>query len=575
MTRNDRSKVEHTLDGASRRSFLKMAAAAGAIAGTGLASARPLPHDETYEWPDATLDSYWYSLYNMNTTIAVSGVGVLFPHNKQQRKMFQKRLKAILKHSDVDRPPVKNPNLNVAPFTEGDPHFTQKPVAPFSANVGRIHANTMAWNREEMSHVVSPASVAWTQLKGITWAKNFQNHFGLLPNTMAAKFRTQMLSTVAQLSIKTTLTDGGPEGNGALTKSGDGLVLVSGFNPTKGEVVDPEPRPMQHAAMLWFLSDMVSFAKNGWYGYENPKPLIPAEKIQRLADGIAKTIMQTFPPDTVYEMGNTRDVGEMLGAMGWYGTHAGSEKLRREAADYADGLAALIDEKSEENGRISCGTENQAATQGAVGQGLLWASQIEGVSHEDTAESVLRYLVDALWDEAAGVFATGADDGAYTITARDAGDITGGLNAADAVLDMDGVRERYATYFNQTFNRGRLQRAQRPPSLDPDAEYVLPLPQNAGGKYGQAAVYNTAVTYRTDADEWEVTDDVFTTAQALYLSNQDIWLGMWGGRLYYGRGIPGKTDEPVTTAKETETPSETETESDSGSATPTGTEASK
>ncbi|RDI69523.1 plasmid stabilization protein [Halopelagius longus] len=559
---------------------------------SGLTSAESETPDVAYEWQDATLDSYWYSLYNMNTTIAVSGVGVLFPHNEQQKKMFKKRLRAILKHSEVDKPPIKNPNLNMAPFTEGDPHFTQKPVAPFTVDsrkhqhgdghgeaptVQRIHANTMAWNREEMSHVVSPSSVAWTHLKGVTWAKNFQNHFGLLPENMAAKFRAQMLTTIAQISIKATLVDGGPDGNGALTKNDDNLLLVSGYNPKKKEVVDSEPRPMQHAAMLWFLSDMVSLAEGGWYGYVNPKPLIPSEKLQQLLDGMAKTTMNAFPPEKVVEMGSTRDVGVMLGGMGWYGTHAGSETLRERAAEYANALASLIKDNLSDDGVVQNGTENQAATQGAVGQGLLWASQVEGVSHQNTARAVLNCMMEQFWDEDAGTFATGTDDETYTITARDAGDVTGGLNAADAVLDIEGAQDLFATYFNQTFNRGRLQRAQRPASLDPEERYVLPLPQNAGGKYGQAAVYNTEVTYLADADEWEVTDDRFTTAQALYLANQDVWIGQWGGSFYDGRGVPGETDQPVRTAGDSETNTSTGTgnESNPNSTAPTHTETSQ
>jgi hypothetical protein len=497
-----------------------------------------------YAWQDATWDSYWYSLYNMNTTIAVSGVGVLFPHNEEQKKTFTKRLQGILKNADVQKPPIKNPNLNVAPFTEGDPHFTQKTVAPFSADVDRINASTMAWDQSEMSGVVSPASVAWTHLKGVTWAKNFQNHFDILPSDMAPKFRAQLLATVAQLSIKTTLVDGGPDGNGALTKGSDTLELVSGFNPKKGEVVDATARPTQHAAMLWFLSDMTSLANGGWYGYVNPEPLIPPKKIQQLTDGVAKTTMQAFPPEEVASMGSTRDLGVMLGAFGWYGTHAGSEELQKQAAEYANGLATVVEEKLGNGGKLSLESGNLAAAQGAVGQGLLWASQIPGVDHEEMAQPVLTYLLNDLWDEEAGTFADGTDDGTYTITAQDAGDITGGINAADAVLGLEGAQEKYASYFNQTFNRGRLQRAERPPSRDESAEYTLPLPQNAGGEFGQAATYNTEVTYDADADEWSVSNDRFTTAQALYTANQDVWIGQWAGDFYEGRGVPGTNDTP-------------------------------
>jgi hypothetical protein len=232
----------------------------------------------------------------------------------------------------------------------------------------------------------------------------------------------------------------------------------------------------------------------------------------------------------------------MLGAMGWYGVHAGSEALREKAAAYASNLAGVVQEHLEDSGKLPDEENNQAATQGAVGQGLLWASQIEGVELTDTAERVIEYMLDGLWDDSAGTFADGSEDGSYTITAQDAADITGGLDAADAVLGWNEVQRVYTEYFNQTFNRGRLQQAQRPASIDPEEDYKLPLPQNAGGKFGQSAVYNAEVTYDIDADEWSVTDDRFRTGESLYLANQDVWVGHWGGSFYPGRGVPGQTD---------------------------------
>jgi hypothetical protein len=348
-----------------------------------------------------------------------------------------------------------------------------------------------------------------------------------------------VLTTLAQIGINATLIAGGPEGNGALTK-GESMELISGFEPAGPEVVDASARPHHHAAMLWFLGDMVSLATGGWFGYENPEPLIPAEKIQGLADGLGKTVMNTFGPDS-FE--NSLDIGLMLGGIGWYGTHAGSEDLAASAADYANTLAVRIESNVEGNGRVANGSPNQAATQGIVGQGLVWASQIDGVDHVDLAGNVLGYLVDGLWDDDAGTFASAADASTYTITARDAGDITGGLNAADAELGME-IKETFARFFNQTFNRGRLQRAERPPSRDESAEYTLSLPPAAGDEYGQAAVYNAEVEYDTDTDEWSVTDPTFDTEGALYLANQDIWIGLWGGEFYPGRGVPGKSDTP-------------------------------
>jgi hypothetical protein len=448
----------------------------------------------------------------------------------------------MLKHADVDEPPVKNPNLNVAAFTEGDPHFTQKPV--LSGPDGRPDAATLTWDAPKSSKVVSPASLAWTHLKGVTWAKNFQSHFGVLPQGIAAKFRSQMLTTVAQIGVDSSLIAGGPDGNGALTRADGSFPLVSGFDPVEGEVVDGRPRPTQHAAMLWFLSDLTSLAGNGWYGYVNSEPLIPKKKkIQQLTDGVGRATM-SFSPSRVVESGSTRDLGLVLGAVGWYGTHAGSNEMRSKATDYANALADEVASHTDGNGRVGGGAENQAATQGAVAQGLVWASQVEGVDRTVAAEPVVGYMLDELWDGDAGTFASGTDDSAYTITARDAGDVTGGINAADAVLGTSGLKEVYARYFDETFNWERLQRAERPPSRDPEAERTLPLPPEAGGEFGQAAVYNGAVEYDSESDEWSVTDRRFYTEEALYLANQDIWISHWGGDFYQGRGVPGESDTP-------------------------------
>ena len=504
-----------------------------------------------YGWEDATWDSYWYSLYNMSTNIAMAGNGVPFPLNDQMANLRDQRLPAMLENAEAEQPPINDPNLTFAPFTEGDPSFTQQPVLEDDSE--RPDASTLEWDMSESSGVVSPSSIGWSHLKGITWAKNFEKHFDILPSDMAPQFRAQLLTTLAQIGIRAALLVGGSRGNGALTHENT-WELLSQYRPAAGEIEDDTRRPHHHSAMLWFLSDINSLAQNGWFGYVSPVPLIPKDAesdgvfdppvgIQEITDGVAQTTIDLFEPEAIVDQESTRSVGEMLGAVGYYGPQAGDEEHLSSAVEYANGLAAVIDGNLADDGRIENGTENQAATQGIVAQGLVWASQLDGVDHTGTARNVLEYLLDELWDEEARTFASGRDDSTYTISARDAGDITGGLNAADAVLGMD-VKETYAKYFDGTINRGRLQRSERSPSRDEDAEHTLPLPPAAGGEHGQAAVYNAEIEYDTGSDEWTVTDDRFDTEQSLYLANQEIWISQWGGEFYQGRGVPGGSESP-------------------------------
>jgi plastocyanin len=497
---------------------------------------------QQYGWEAAANDSYWYSLYNMSTNIAMSGNGVRFPHNEQQREALSQRLPAILEAAGADKPPVKKPWLNMAPFTEGSPKFTQEPV--LSGPDGRPDGSTLRWDKAESSKVVSPSSVAWTHLKGVTWAKNFQEHEGILPGSMKPLVRAQVLTTLAQIGIKATLVAGGPEGNGALTK-GDSLRLISGFQPPGAggpEVVDDTTRLEHQTAMLWFLADLHSLAANGWFGYVNPEPLIPVEKIRKLMGGMFETTANAYDPETAAEAGSPRDLGLLLGGVGWVGSQAEGE-LASNAATYANGIADQLEGSVEASGMVRADIDNQAAAQGAVGQGLAWASQLDGVDHLGVARETLGYLRDDLFDADLGIYRAGAGS-THTYTARDVGDITGGVNAANAVLGLGSVKNQYAQFFNQCVNRGRLQRAERPKSRDQNAEHTLPLPPKAGGEFGQAAVYNGEVAYDADSDSWSVTDDRFYTEEALYLANQEIWLSNWGGDFYDGNGVPGRTDEP-------------------------------
>ena len=151
-----------------------------------------------------------------------------------------------------------------------------------------------------------------------------------------------------------------------------------------------------------------------------------------------------------------------------------------------------------------------------------------------------------MFDADAGTFVSGPNTNTYTITARDAGDITGGVNAAINVLGMEDLKQPYTDFSIRRSIAAGSGAHSAPPSRSEDAEFTLPLPSKAGGKFGQAAVYNGAVEYDSSAEEWSVSDDRFRTAEALYLANQDIWISQWGGEFYQNSGVPGEVDAPKT-----------------------------
>lgn len=494
------------------------------------------PSVPVYGWEAATLDGARYSLQNTCTALITSGNGLPFPANQRQLEEFESRVIAILGRSGIRRHPVRDAAHVVAPFTEGDPGYVEEPV--FDLDGGRRDGETLRWERSRSAMTVSPASLAWTHLAGVTWAKNLERHFGSPSRVPVPRFRAQMFATLAQHGIRFALVDG----NLLEDEDGDDLQMVSGYRRGEG-VVNEEARPLHHTAMLWFLSEMVSLARGGWFGYVNPRPLLKVERLEELMNGVARTTMALFPVESLGNL-SMREMGEMLAAIGVFGRQTRDQQLLSRAVDYANALAGAVEENVEGSGWVGSGALNQAATQGMVIQGLVWASRLGGVDYRALAERMLRYLLEELWDPDAGTFASGEGDTVYTISALDAADVVGGLNAGIHVLGRDDVEQVFGTFFDQTINRGRLQRADLSVLSGGESRHDLPHPGDAGGPFGKAPVFNGEVEYDTERDEWRVTDDRFRAYPAMALACQTAWMGRIGERPYPGFGIPGRSDTP-------------------------------
>ena len=62
----------------------------------------------------------------------------------------------------------------------------------------------------------------------------------------------------------------------------------------------------------------------------------------------------------------------------------------------------------------------------------------------------------------------------------------------------------------------------------------VPAPEDAGGRYGKAPVFVTAVQLDPVLGDWVVTNSRFTTAGAMYLAARLLWLGEREGWPYLG-----------------------------------------
>ncbi|WP_323191731.1 hypothetical protein [Halostella sp. PRR32] len=517
----------------SRRRLLQAVAAAGLVGVTGGRAAG----QDTYDWTDATEDAYYYSRYNAESLL-LSGNGVTYPRSRARRAEFDDLIDEIRDESGLDELPIRGlRSVVIAPYNAGDPSFVERPVYN-----PRPVQDTLRWAEPE-SQTITPRGLSWTIAADVVWSTLFED-VGVTPSSDEDDFYAQLFGQTAQRGInygfleEEALRDSRREDD----ESADKVFLVREYDVATGEATsgsEADDRPIDYLSTLWALSLATAFVDGGALGYDTPEPAVDEELVVELTDMVARTVVTELSGSEIVSKGSVRDLGTALSAVGWYVTQGDDGDVVDAAEEYADSLVSFAIEAMDIDGRVGPVDENvnQAAVQGAVGQGLLLAEETAGTDSEVEGELAIEYLLDNLWQRGLDVFDDERPGPMTQLTVRDAGDIVGGLNAADEILNLEAVEDTiFPSFFRSLFIRGRLQRAERSESRDPDADFILPLPANAGGQFGQAPVYNTALAYDLPTDRWEVANARFS-ATAMYLATQSGWIGSFEGDTG-DRGIP-------------------------------------
>ncbi|MEE9248025.1 MAG: hypothetical protein V3U79_04930 [Dehalococcoidia bacterium] len=464
----------------------------------------------TYDPKNALSEGYWYSRYNLGHLVMRSGLGI-------QLMPPPEKVKAMMEMAGIDEAPTK-PYLLQAAYASADPHF----ITAFNGNDNDF--SNFRWDPAKMDTTVTTQAMAYTIIKEIIWAKSFASDVEG-PNPMN-HFRALALSTEAAAQVNFMMTN---------LMSVDGLFVPAW---REGEALDEEPAAQDQMAMLWALSEMADYAtgKYGWYA----APLT-ADKAFAIADGLLATVVDSEEayPGFLNDL-PTRDLGLALTALSSYVGYAQDGIARALALEESiPTLAGEMLSRMEGKGKlVANGGYSQVSTQATAVQGLVYAHKVTGISGYQVAALAAWDYMETLWDEASGLYALspGAVDYIYSI--RDVGDISGAVNALLNGLNLD-VDRRYATFFNAVVNRSGLLIAEDLATGGERDDDGIPVPGNAGGAFGQAPVFATEVVYHTATGEWEVSNPRFTTADAMYASNQLMWMSSWAGRpAVAGFGIP-------------------------------------
>ena len=482
-----------------------------------------------YDLETAREVSYWYARYNCESVL-LSEAGVRYPQEWGSSALFEETLEWPLEETELERHPIRGiRSVTIAPSTVADPAYGTTPT--FSPQPVQ---GTLLWEGIAQPQL-TPQDSAWFVQATLHLSRRFDTvgdpeveDGGNATATGTAL--AALYGVAAWWGLEYAFTDEAVLRD-TEREDDDHLYLVNSYDTETGETElgeDHGDPPLAYAATLWCLSSALAFAEARVAETETTNAASDAvERVQTLADATARTIVEEFDAPTIVGWGGIRDVGTMLAATGSYGPVSGDEDTLEEVEAFAIDLVEAIS-REVDDGRVDVDTDaNQAATQGALAQGLVVVDA--GLEFDVTGiEGVLTSFLEDSWDEDHGTFDDERTTESIVHSARDAGDIVGGFTAALDVFEegddgFDVLEDVAPAFFDATINYSRLQRAQRNPTSGIEAAYWLPFPSDVGGFYGEAPVFTGAVTYDREADVWSVIDRAFRPAEALYAATQFGW----------------------------------------------------
>lgn len=437
--------------------------------------------------------AYWYSRYNLNAMLLMSGVGErLVPPDGVPQKL------AKLADIDLSQFP-KNPYLLKAVYASGDPHFQQ------DGNFKDL--STLHWNQQSMDKTLQPEAQAFTIIKATAKGLRTDYHrYG--KDRFVALVQLQEAKAMAE-TLKTRLTD---DQGWVATKTTDGRLL--------------KPEAGQQAAALWAYSSlalMLSDSNLPLY-QQLPQTAQDTERFRGWAnDQFAAS--QKLQPQT------SRDRALTIEAYGWFAAATNDPALRQKAVD---GIRKLA-------GEMSQGNPSKLEDIAWSIYGLGEAGRVTGGSNFiDQARDLFYNKMEPLWDAKAGVYADRAGETKIVYTPGKTAAVMAAINAVrlslvpgvGSTVNADLAGERYSTFFQNVIVRSGMQQAHAIPlavnpaymEQEPAANFTdpsIPLSKDGDGPYGLCPVYAAEVSFVNG--QWTVTDRTFRTAEAMLLSNLSTW----------------------------------------------------
>jgi hypothetical protein len=433
----------------------------------------------SYDAENVGTASHWAARSTLANAVMFSGIGE--PLNLSMSQMDE-----ILRHAGyTTRPPMPDMAVIGAAYRSASPKFVDPP--DFSK------PQTLRWDPESFDRTLDPAAQAWSLIK-IT-----NPEFHLLFHDDKADKRVALMmlpqaEAQAEALERQLLTD-------------EGL-----FAARMPEGAFEEPRPIDQAAVLWGVSNLILAATSDrddyWHGAY--RDLIDPDDYRGVADQ-ALAAVEALPPETPAGRAVT------IEALGRYALAAEDEAARGKVVDlarlHAEALLA-----AEPQGLADLGL----AIYGLVEAGRLFGDAMFG----EAAASLFQEQLLPRWDEELGIFSNAEGDSSVSYTPFTVGALVAGLNAMrwHGPEDLAGEAEHlYPRFFEAVLVEGGLLLSSPLPLVpedyreqEPDGHFAHPaLPDPAEAML--APVFAAEVVQ--EAGGWKAAEPTFRTADAMFLAS--------------------------------------------------------
>lgn len=437
--------------------------------------------------------AYWYSRYNYNAMLLMTGLGERLTPSDQARQAL-----AQIADFNLSKMPM-NPYLLETVYASGDPHFQQE------GNFSDL--STLNWNRSEMDKTLEPEAQAFTIAK-ITQRGLRTDYHAHGKDRFVALVQLREAQAMASTLHERLTTE-------------EGLLATQ---PPDGTLQEPEPG--EQIAGIWAYANLALLLSD---------PNLPLYQqlpdTQQAADRYQGWAADLFEASRELDPTSARNRALAIQAYGRLAAASEQPEVQEEALD------ALAETAS----ALATADRPDLAARAWTVYGLGQAGAVTGnTTLTQQAQQVFLEEIEPRWDPDAGAYATTPDSQRYTYTPERTAAVVAALQTmrliatpgVGAQMSAEEIDQRYATFVRTVLVDAGMQQAHAIPlavhpayrEQNPRKTFTapsVPLSTDGDGPYGLCPVYAAQVSYQEG--DWQVEDRRFQTSEAMLLATLSTW----------------------------------------------------